>query len=74
MFLLLINFLFALFPIISVYFYLREKQKLDKIFIDTTKPKSDPELVEELLGDFKQKGFSIIRIDSNDILYRTPRG
>jgi len=75
----LFNFTLALIPCVAIYFYFEKKKQLEKEYQDKlktleTKTSADPELIEQVFSDFRAKGFSIVRIDSNDIFYRSPRG
>lgn len=34
----------------------------------------DPETVSQIFSDLQTRGVSVVRLDSNDIFYRSPRG
>jgi hypothetical protein len=75
----LLQFSLCLIPSVCVYIYLKEKKKLEAEYQDRlkaleTKTQADPILIEAIFSDFRAKGFSIVRIDSNDIFYRSPKG
>ena len=75
----LLNLTLAITPCIAIYFYFEKKKQLEKEYQDKlklleNKASADPDTIEQVFSDFKTKGFSIIRIDSNDIFYRSPRG
>lgn len=75
----LFNFTLAFIPCVAIYFYFEKKKQLEKEYQDRikaleTKASTDPDTIEQVFSDFRTKGFSIVRIDSNDIFYRSPRG
>lgn len=82
MFLSLIQLCSSAIPLICVYLYIKEHSKLKEHYAEKERSldkdvktiKIDPDESKEILFDIQQKGFSIIRIDSNDIFYRSPKG
>lgn len=70
-FVLLIANLVLLTSIACYYSYANEKIKR----LEANKPRPvDTQLISDIVSDLQQRGFALVRLDSADILYRSPRG
>jgi hypothetical protein len=53
----------------------RYRSKIEKLEEKlSTKHTLDTDTVSQIFGDLKTRGCSVVRIDSNDIFYRSPKG
>ena len=73
-YLLIASNLFCLF--ILIFYFSSSERRLKQLQekVDAHKRGIDPEVIANILADFRSRGMTIVRIDSNDIFYRSPRG
>lgn len=66
--------LICLVILLCYWSYAKDKIKQLQEKVDVNKRAIDPETIAHMLADFRSRGMTVVRIDSNDIFYRSPRG